>query len=33
MQSRYDNETKHGSDLVAQKQWDDYLGKELSKYL
>lgn len=32
MQSRYDNETKHGSDLFAQKQWDDYLKKQLDSY-
>lgn len=32
MQSRYDNETKHGSDLVAQRQWDDYLKKQLDSY-
>lgn len=32
MQTRYDEETKHGSDLNAQKQWDNYLSKELSKY-
>jgi GH25 family lysozyme M1 (1,4-beta-N-acetylmuramidase) len=33
MQERYDRETKHGSDLAAQKKWDNYLQKELSKYL
>lgn len=32
MQSRYDEETKHGSDLKVQKQWDNYLINELSKY-
>lgn len=33
MQSRYDNETKHGADLQAQSQWDDYLRTQMNKYL
>lgn len=32
MQERYDRETKHGSALVAQKNWDNYLKEELNKY-
>lgn len=32
MQIRYDKETKHGSDLKAQKDWDNYLKEELNKY-
>lgn len=31
MQSRYDTETKHGSDLVAQDKWDAFLKTELDK--
>jgi len=32
MQSRYDNETKHGSDLTAQAKWDSFLRAEMNKY-
>ena len=32
MQKRYDLETQHGVDLVAQKKWDDFLKKEINKY-
>src|SRR5690606_24316787 len=32
MQERYDIETKHGADLNAQKQWDAYFEKELTKF-
>ena len=32
MQSRYDAETKHGSDLEAQEKWDDYIREQLNKY-
>lgn len=32
MQIRYDKETKHGSDLKAQKKWNSFFKKELSKY-
>ncbi|MEE1943930.1 hypothetical protein VRU48_02345 [Pedobacter sp. KR3-3] len=32
MQDRYDDETKHGSDLEAQARWDDFLRSELNKY-
>ena len=32
MQSRYDEETKHGSDLSAQSRWDSYLQNEMAKY-
>lgn len=32
MQSQYDDETKHGSDLDAQSKWDNLLNKELNKY-
>lgn len=32
LQDRYDNETKHGSDLEAQAQWDDFLRSEMNKY-
>lgn len=29
MQERYDLETKHGADLVAQKNWDSFFAQEL----
>jgi len=32
MQSRYDVETKHGSDLEAQAHWDNYIQDQLNKY-
>lgn len=32
MQSRYDLETKHGSDLEAQASWDDYIRDQMNKY-
>lgn len=32
LQSRYDVETKHGSDLAAQSSWDDYIRNEMNKY-
>ncbi|MFA6277568.1 MAG: DUF922 domain-containing protein [Pedobacter sp.] len=32
LQNRYDNETKHGSDLEAQSRWDDFIRSELNKY-
>ncbi|TKC10573.1 hypothetical protein FA048_10355 [Pedobacter polaris] len=32
MQSRYDVETKHGSDLNAQSKWDDYIREQLNRY-
>lgn len=32
MQIRYDNETRHGIDLSAQKRWDNDLTQQLSKY-
>lgn len=32
LQSRYDAETKHGSDLEAQSRWDDYIRSEMNKY-
>ena len=32
LQSRYDEETKHGADQNAQNQWDDYLRDEMNKY-
>lgn len=32
MQSRYDVETKHGSDLEAQARWDDFIRDQLNKY-
>jgi hypothetical protein len=32
MQSRYDIETKHGSDLAAQSRWDSYLQNEMAKF-
>lgn len=32
MQSRYDVETKHGSDLEAQARWDDFIQDQLNKY-
>ncbi len=32
MQSSYDKETKHGSDLAAQRRWDNYLSEALTKY-
>lgn len=32
MQERYDAETKHGSDLEAQKKWDAFFENELSKF-
>lgn len=32
MQERYDAETKHGADLDAQKKWDDFFERELSKF-
>lgn len=31
MQSRYDIETKHGSDISAQSRWDNFFRAELSK--
>lgn len=31
MQSRYDLETKHGSDLAAQSRWDNFFKAELDK--
>ncbi|MFN0290919.1 DUF922 domain-containing protein [Pedobacter helvus] len=31
MQERYDVETKHGSDLEAQKKWDAFFESELSQ--
>ena len=31
MQSRYDNETKHGSDLAAQAKWDSFLRRQMNK--
>ena len=32
MQGRYDVETKHGSDLVAQERWDTFLSNELGRW-
>lgn len=32
LQSRYDVETKHGSDLQAQNRWNEYLQQQMSKY-
>jgi hypothetical protein len=32
MQSRYDVETKHGSDLEAQERWDNFIQEQLNKY-
>jgi hypothetical protein len=32
MQSRYDEETKHGSDLKAQSRWDSYLQNEMARF-
>ena len=32
LQIRYDDETDHGSNLVAQGRWDNLIKKELSKY-
>lgn len=32
MQDRYDEETKHGSDLEAQAKWDDFLRAEMNRY-
>lgn len=32
LQSRYDTETKHGSDLAAQSRWDSYLQQEMAKF-
>ncbi len=29
MQERYDEETKHGADLVAQEKWDGFFAQEL----
>ncbi len=31
MQDRYDEETKHGSDLEAQQRWNSFFESELSK--
>ncbi|KQB98952.1 hypothetical protein [Pedobacter sp. Hv1] len=31
MQSRYDEETKHGADPQAQSQWDDFLRDQMNK--
>jgi len=31
LQDRYDDETKHGSDLTSQSRWDDFLRNELNK--
>ena len=31
MQIRYDVETKHGSDLIAQQRWDDVIQQETAK--
>ena len=33
MQDQYDEETKHGSDDVQQKRWDELIEKELNKYI
>lgn len=32
MQDRYDEETKHGTDLAAQDRWDAFFKQELEKY-
>jgi hypothetical protein len=32
MQDRYDVETKHGSDLEAQRRWDDFIRDEMNKF-
>jgi hypothetical protein len=32
LQDRYDEETKHGSDLNAQKRWDRYIEQQLEKF-
>jgi hypothetical protein len=32
MQDRYDEETKHGSDLVAQSKWDEFLRNEMDRF-
>ncbi len=32
MQSSYDEQTKHGSDLAVQSRWDNHLSEELTKY-
>jgi hypothetical protein len=31
MQDRYDEETKHGSELTAQSRWDEFFRKELNE--
>jgi hypothetical protein len=33
MQDQYDEETKHGSDDLQQKRWDEIIQKELNKYI
>jgi hypothetical protein len=32
LQSKYDDETKHGADLEAQAKWDDYIRNEMNRY-
>ena len=32
LQKRYDEETQHGRNLLAQKKWDDEVANELRKY-
>ncbi len=32
MQITYDDQTKHGSDLAAQRKWDNLIQEELNRY-